>query len=258
MSQTVFNRIEKKYMLPQEVYVMLLEKLKGHMEVDEYGLHTICNLYYDTSNYGLIRRSIDKPVYKEKLRLRSYGVPTADSKVFVEIKKKYNKVVNKRRVQMTLKEAYDYVERGIRPRKENATWEEKQIMNEIDFFLQRYPLRRGMWLAYDRIALKGKHDGFRLTFDMNIRNRIGHMGLEYGDSGEHLLPSGFALMETKVMGATPLWFSQILAELAIYPTSFSKYGNFYKKDMHETLPLRQLTHRVENWEERLGVAIAYA
>ncbi|MBR5969492.1 MAG: polyphosphate polymerase domain-containing protein [Lachnospiraceae bacterium] len=258
MSQTVFNRVEKKYMLPKEVYLMLLKRLNGHMEVDEYGLHTICNLYYDTQSYGLIRRSIDKPLYKEKLRLRSYGVPTLDSKVFVEIKKKYDKVVNKRRVQMTLREAYDYVERGIRPEKKDASWGDLQIMNEIDFFLQRYPLRRGMFLAYDRVALKGVHDDFRLTFDMRIRNRIGHMGLEYGDSGENLLPGGYALMETKVMGATPLWFSNILAELAVYPTSFSKYGNFYKKDLHQVQPVRQLTHRLENWEEQLGLVVAGA
>ena len=245
-------------MLPKEVYLLLLTKLKGHMAVDEYGLHTICNLYYDTVDYGLIRRSIDKPVYKEKLRLRSYGVPQMNSTVFVEIKKKYDKVVNKRRVAMTLSEAYDYIERGIRPVHPDASFEERQILKEIDFFLKRYPLRRGMFLAYDRVALHGLHDDFRLTFDMRIRNRMGRMGMEYGDTGENLLPGGFALMETKVMGATPLWFSNIISELAIYPTSFSKYGNFYKKDLVQYQPVREMQHRLENWEEQLGLVVAGA
>lgn len=98
MAQSVFNRIEKKYLLPETLYLELMDQLKHYMTIDCYGLHTICNIYYDTPDHLLIRRSIEKPKYKEKLRLRSYGVPSLDSKVFLEIKKKYKKVVNKRRL----------------------------------------------------------------------------------------------------------------------------------------------------------------
>lgn len=179
MAQTVFNRYEKKYLMPETVYQELRERLKPWMNEDEYGLHTICNIYYDTQESNLIRRSIEKPVYKEKLRLRSYGIPEMDSTVFLEIKKKYKKVVNKRRIPLTLQEAYDYVEKGIRPKKDC------QILREIDFFLQRYPLERGIYLAYDRIALYGKESpDFRVTFDHRIRSRHREMGLEKGDFGE--------------------------------------------------------------------------
>ena len=147
MAQTVFNRYEKKYLMPESIYLELRDRLKAYMQEDSYGLHTICNIYYDTVDSYLIRKSIEKPVYKEKLRLRSYGVPTLDSDVFLEIKKKYKKVVNKRRIQLTLQEAYDYVEHGIRPERDS------QILREIDFFLKRYSLQRGLYLAYDRIAL---------------------------------------------------------------------------------------------------------
>lgn len=160
MAQTVFNRYEKKYIMPEEIYEELRYRLKPYMEEDKYGLHTICNIYYDTPDALLIRRSIEKPKYKEKLRLRSYGIPNLESKVFLEIKKKYRKVVNKRRIELTLQEAYDYVERGIHPNMEG------QIVNEIDFFLKRYPLEKSLYLAYDRIALFGKEDSqFRITFD---------------------------------------------------------------------------------------------
>ena len=115
MSQSVFNRYEKKYVIPKEIYFELREKIKDKMVEDEYGLSTICNIYYDTNNKELIRRSIDKPTYKEKLRIRSYGVPNEDTKVFIEIKKKYNKVVNKRRISLPLNSAYDLVERKIVP-----------------------------------------------------------------------------------------------------------------------------------------------
>lgn len=242
MAQSVFNRYEKKYLMPESVYRELRRRLEPFMKEDQYGLHTICNIYYDTPDSYLIRHSIEHPKYKEKLRLRSYGIPTLDSTVFLEIKKKYRKVVNKRRVQLKLKEAYDYVEKGIRPQ------QDCQIMREIDFFLQRYHLERGIYLAYDRIALFGREDpSFRVTFDQNIRSRRSLMGLENGDVGEKLLPEGYYLMESKIMGATPLWFTKILSELSIYPVSFSKYGNIYKKE-HGAFHLEEMMiHRTENW-----------
>lgn len=242
MAQSVFNRYEKKYLMPEPVYLELRKRLTPYMQEDEYGLHTICNIYYDTRDSYLIRRSIEHPVYKEKFRPRSYGIPALDSKVFLEIKKKYRKVVNKRRIQLTLKEAYDYIERGIRPEQDS------QILHEIDFFLQRYPLVKGLYLAYDRIALFGKQDAsFRVTFDQNIRSRHVAMGLENGDAGEKLLPEGYYLMESKIMGAAPLWFTEILSDLSIYPVSFSKYGNIYKKE-HNSFDVEQLmVHRMENW-----------
>ncbi len=242
MAQMVFNRIEKKYLMPKSIYEALRRKLEPYMEMDEYGLHTICNLYYDTPDSLLIRRSIEKPVYKEKIRLRCYGIPTLDSKAFLEIKKKYKKVVNKRRVQLPLREAYAYVEQGISPSKEN------QITREIDCFLQRYPLVRSCYLAYDRIALFGKDDSeIRVTFDLRIRSRRLDMGLERGDKGDLLLPEGFILMETKVMGATPLWFARILSELKLYPLSFSKYGNLYKKEHNAWDVSALMRHSMENW-----------
>lgn len=210
MPQSVFNWYEKKYLMPETVYQELCGRLSHYMQMDSYGLHTICNIYYDTTDDLLIRRSIDNPIYKEILRLRSYGIPAMDSKVSLEIKKKYQKVVNKRRVQLTLREAYDYVERGIRPQGDS------QILREIDFFLSRYPLERGLYLAYDRVALFGKENpDFRVTFDQNIRSRRTRMGLENGDAGETLLPRGWYLMESKVIGATPLWFTRILSELSL-------------------------------------------
>ena len=244
MAQTVFNRREKKYLMPGDIYGELRTRLLPHMAEDSYGLHTICNLYYDTPGDLLIRRSIEKPGYKEKLRLRSYGVPGLDSPVFLEIKKKYAKMVNKRRIELTLGEAYDYVERGLRPDREC------QILRELDFFLSRYPLQRGLYLAYDRVALFGREDPeFRVTFDRRIRYRRAAMGLENGDAGELLLPEDMYLMEVKILGSAPFWFTRILSDLRIYPTSFSKYGNIYKKERGLFHPEEMMEHRDENWNE---------
>lgn len=245
MAQTVFNRYEKKYLMPQDLYAALRQELAPHMKVDQYGRHTICNIYYDTADDLLIRRSIDQPTYKEKLRLRSYGVPGPDSTVFLEIKKKYQKMVNKRRIPLTLAEAYDYLERGIRPQ------EEGQILREIDFFRRRYALLPRLYLAYDRVAMFGREDAqFRVTFDENIRFRRGGVGLERGDAGRLLLPEGYVLMESKVLGATPLWFAGILSGMGLYSTSFSKYGSIYRWEHHAWSVDAQLGHQLENWKQR--------
>lgn len=221
-----FKRYEKKYLLNREQYERLQECLKPYIQLDQYGLHTICNIYYDTDQFDLIRTSIEKPPYKEKLRLRSYGIPQEGGKVFLEIKKKWKGVVYKRRIAMTLEEAENYLEKG------KALPEDGQIEREIDYFVKFYHPKPKMYIAYDREAYFGKEDNaLRITFDQNIRSREEDLQLELGDAGKLLLDSEYRLMEIKVSGAFPMWLAHILSELEIYPTSFSKYGNIYKQNV---------------------------
>lgn len=223
MAQTVFKRYEKKYFMTKEQEALFLEKIKGRMELDKYGETTICNIYFDTVDYDLIRRSIEGPIYKEKLRLRSYNVPKGpQSKVFVEIKKKFDGVVYKRREELTLAEAEDYLYRGIHPEKDT------QILREIDWFLKTNDVFPAVYLAYDRRAFAGVEDPeFRLTLDRNIRCRRKQMNLADGAVGEPIIDENTVLMEIKIPGTMPKWMSEILGELKIYPTSFSKYGSYY-------------------------------
>ncbi len=247
--QTVFNRYEKKYLMTEPVYMELRKRLEPYMQVDMYGLTTILNLYFDTPDSLLVRRSNEMPVYKEKLRLRSYGVPKLSSTTFLEIKKKYEGLVNKRRVGMTLQEAYDYVEKGIRPRGDRTKGEE-QILREIDFFLERYPLSPGMNVNYQRVALFAVEDPeFRITFDHYIRGRREDMGLENGAYGTALIPDDYYLMETKILDATPFWFTRILSEMSLYMTTFSKYGNLVRQEHNAFDAPAYMRHRLKNWEK---------
>ena len=197
MAIEVFNRYEKKYMLTGIQYHQIVDAMRSHMVLDRYNedkeFYQISNIYYDTWDDRLIRTSIDKPVYKEKLRVRSYGVPELSDKVFVEIKKKYKGIVNKRRTSMRLDDAYSYL------------------------------------------------DGdFRVTFDTNITTRREDVRLESGSYGKQLIPPDTYLMEIKISGAVPMWFSEIISGLNIYPTSFSKYGTEYKRYVSETLQARKI------------------
>lgn len=222
--QTVFKRYEKKYMLNQSQYEQLTTAINEHMKIDQYGRHTICNIYFDTDDYRLIRTSIDKPEYKEKLRLRSYGIPTPDSKVFLEIKKKFDGIVYKRRISFPLRDAYTYLADGTYPK------EDTQIKKEIDYFISFYRPAPKMYIAYDRIAYFCEDDAnFRITFDSNIRYRKEDLFLEHGDHGDVLSGEDMHLMELKIAGAIPLWLVHAMSDLKIYPTSFSKYGTIYKK-----------------------------
>ena len=106
MANEIFNRVEKKYLLNEEQYHNLIILINEYMDHDKFYKSTICNIYFDTDDYELVRTSIEKPIYKEKLRLRSYNVPSLDDEVFFEIKKKYNSIVNKRRITLSLKDYY--------------------------------------------------------------------------------------------------------------------------------------------------------
>ena len=228
MVQNVFNRIEKKYLLNETQYQAMRKALEPYMQVDNYGLHTIRNIYFDTKENELVRRSIEKPKYKEKFRIRCYGQPKEESDIFLEIKKKYNGLVNKRRMTLKPDEAKAYLADGKVPEKQG------QIFHEIDFFLKRYALKPALYLAYDRIALFGNEDHeFRVTFDQNIRSRNENLTLFSDEDTTELLEPGYHLMEVKVLNAMPLWFVKILSELEIRNTSFSKYGCIYQKQLEE-------------------------
>ena len=243
MAIEVFNRYEKKYMLNKQQYEQLTERILAHMIPDAYNqdkaFYQICNIYYDTPDDRLIRASIEKPVYKEKLRVRSYGKPGMQERVFVEIKKKYRGIVNKRRTAMRLCDAYAYLnedEKNQDAGGENAAAlsdnirVNKQVLAEIDYFKEFYQLVPKVYLSYDRRAYFEKDDGdFRITFDTNITTRRTDLRLEHGSYGEQLLPQDTYLMEIKINRAVPLWFTKIISELNIYPVSFSKYGTEYKK-----------------------------
>ena len=171
------------------------------------------NIYYDTENDQLIRASIEKPVYKEKLRLRAYGTPELTDNVFVEIKKKYNGIVNKRRTSITLQEAYYFLDDDICPDSHEGRIN-RQVLKEIDYFKNFYHLQPKVYLSYDRFAYFEKDDGdFRITFDKNITTRREDIRLEHGSYGKKLLPDGKYLMEVKISGAVPLWFTKIISDL---------------------------------------------
>ena len=235
MNQSIFKRYEKKYLLTKDQIALLLPVIESHMQPDKYGKYTICNLYYDTEDYYLIRTSLDKPVYKEKLRLRSYGIPSGESVVFLELKKKYHGVVHKRRVELKLVEAIQFLsDKNFRSDFISDTTlagRELQILKEIDYFLKfyNYPTPK-VFLAYDRIAYFSEKDsGMRLTMDYNIRARSDNLDLGLDKGNTYILPTGSCIMEVKVTDALPSWFSSLLSELKIYPVSFSKYGTYYSR-----------------------------
>ena len=224
-----FRRYETKYLITEEQAERLLALTGELLTPDRYGDYTICNLYLDTDDFYFIQRSLDKPKYKEKLRLRSYGNADGEQQVFLEIKKKYRGIVYKRRITLPYSEAMDYLTKGVKPPSVNTPMTE-QIFAEIDFIMQRYRPTPKVYLAYDRLAFfSKKYPQLRVTLDNGIRSRWEDITLSR-DSGAVFLDTGvndYRLMEIKSDGAIPLELARILSQLEIYPTSFSKYGNIY-------------------------------
>ena len=225
-TQLTFKRYEKKYLLSPEQYRALRASLEGRIRPDQFAHSTVCSIYFDDERFSLIRHSLDGPVYKEKLRLRSYNVPDENGEVFIELKKKFKGIVYKRRVAMTNRQAVAYLA-GLAPAPEPG-----QITHEIDFFLRSHQLRPRAFIACDRSAYVAvDNDELRVTFDENLRWREDRLDLCAGSDGQLMLRPGEVLMELKIPNAAPMWLARLLSELRIFPTSFSKYGTCFRDQL---------------------------
>ena len=236
--QYSFQRHEKKFLLTPEQYRVVLPLLAERMEEDRYGEYTICSLYYDTPAFDLIRASVQKPPYKEKFRLRSYGVPGKDDRIFGEIKKKFDGVVYKRRVAATPGEMARFLAGG------ELSHESPQIQRELHWFLRCHPISPRVFIGYDRTALAGREDPeLRVTFDRKLRWREEQLDLMAGDHGAPVLPEERVVMEAKLPQAAPLWLVRILSQLELRPTSFSKIGTCYQRHLAQKIFLPERMKR---------------
>lgn len=229
MYENIFKRVEEKYLLSKEQYIELFNNINEYIEKDKYYETTICNIYFDNEDDELIYTSMDKPIYKHKVRLRSYGIPRIDDDVFLEIKFKFKNVVGKRRIKIKLKDFKNYLK--IKKYSGND-----QIMREIDYLFNLYQLRPSYFIAYDRKSYREKNnENLRITIDTNLRSRKENLSLELGDEGNLYFNEKKYIMEIKTLGGMPLWLVKSLSNLGIYPVSFSKFGSIYKKEKEEKL-----------------------
>ncbi|WP_035051179.1 polyphosphate polymerase domain-containing protein [Carnobacterium pleistocenium] len=227
--QSVFERKETKYLITYDQWGQLMKELRPHMELDKYGKYLITNIYYDTQDWYLIRHSMSKPVYKEKVRLRSYGVPTEKDPVYIEIKKKFDGTVYKRRAKMRLNQAETF----LAHQEKLAVVSDNQKIHEFESVLSFYPdLKPAMYLSYKRLAYFDKvDDSIRITFDQEILYRTEDLFLSSGSYGQPILPENHLLMEIKICGAMPVWLARILSRNKIFPAKFSKYANGYQNHL---------------------------
>ena len=228
--QSCFERKEIKYLLTPAQYAAVAEAVEENCEWDKFPTSTVTSLYYDTPTNLLIRRSIEAPAYKEKLRVRVYGKANADSTAYVELKKKYEGVVYKRRTGLPVPDAAAWLRGEIQNRP-------GRIEEEIEQFLRFYgDLAPAMLIACERDSFLSERDcNFRVTFDRGIRFRTVDLSLLSGSYGEMLLHPGYVLMEAKAPGMLPGWFIKALSENCVRKTSFSKYGTAYKKRLTQTM-----------------------
>ncbi|MCR4562310.1 MAG: polyphosphate polymerase domain-containing protein [Bacilli bacterium] len=235
MAGNVFERVEIKYILTKEQTEALKEKMASHMKLDQYGRSVIQSIYYDTPSYRLIRRSLDKPPFKEKIRLRSYGVPKSETTtVFLELKRKYAGVVYKRRVPLTVQQADAFFQNG-------APAGAGQIARELSYFSKIYnPLTPAYNIIVDREAYFEVDGNLRLTIDYNPRYRDYDFSFFKDPEGKPILPDGQTIVEIKVLGAYPLWLVKVLDEIKAVKQSISKVGAAFK-----------ITHTIERKQKNV-------
>lgn len=242
MAISTFKRKEIKFILDEEQFHRLNSVLVQYMNYDEFCVdgkeYGIYNVYYDTPDNFLIRESLEKPYYKEKIRLRSYYSPAKDDDgVYLELKKKIGGIVTKRRISLTLGQANAFLLEGQLPvlKGGSKAYIQNQVLSELVAFLNNYPVVPKQYISYQRSAYFGKDDSsFRLTFDRAITQRRFDVGLDKPNYGVQILPPGQYLMEVKIGASMPMWLSEQLAELGIYKTSFSKYGRAFRSFVTHT------------------------
>ena len=236
-----FCRYEKKFLVSAETVERFLEKISPYVTADAYCVdgneYSICNIYYDNDNHDIITHSLSKPKYKEKLRVRSYGVPDMDSKAYIELKKKVNGLTLKRRATLRLNQVYEYFETGKRP--DDLKYINRQVLSEVDYYLSQHDVRPAVYIAYDRRAFFANDDkSIRITVDRNIRTRRHDLRLDLGDHGELLLEKWVKfkgldiedprLIEIKVGTSFPLWLVNAISSENMRMRPFSKYGNEFR------------------------------
>lgn len=233
MAIEVFNRHEIKYLLDEKTQALIIKELDDHMRRDTYNdidTYQISNIYFDTDNDDLIANSVSKPIYKEKLRLRAYGEVSLEDFVYLEIKKKYDGIVNKRRTKIKLKEAYEFLKKKRMP--VIQSYMNKQVIKELHRMIAFYDLKPKIYLAYERIAFFGiKQQDLRISFDTKTITRRNDLKLEVGKFGQPLLDDNSVIMEIKVKDSIPLWLTAILNRYKLVPQGFSKYGEEYRQEI---------------------------
>ena len=219
--QLTFKRYEYKYLVTRKQADAVTAILLEYMVPDKYGTYWVQNLYYDTENWAVICKSMDKPLYKEKLRMRCYGIPEESSNVFLELKKKYAGEVNKRRVALPISTL-------LQPIRDVIEGEDSQIARELAFYMKVNPVEEKMFIAFLRTAYSGiEDDKLRVTFDKNIRYRLDKLDFYHPEEGQEVLDEEYQVMEIKTRNGIPLWLSRLLSENSIYKSSYSKYGTCF-------------------------------
>ena len=251
-----FERKEKKYVLDEKTLAHFMQLVGDKFGDDQYAHSTISSLYYDTPEFSMINRSIEEPLYKEKMRIRCYDDPSDEAGVFVELKKKFKGIVYKRRIRMSIEGAYAYLEGtpyshasllGSAIESLEMDMIKQQNIREIDACLNRHgKLSPAIMVVVERHSIRST-DGsnLRITFDRNARWRAHNLRFDTGFQGTPIFGGGEIIMEVKALGTYPLWLVQALDEIEAYPVSCSKVGLAYKALCTEKKPEYMNPHQIQ-------------
>ncbi len=244
----VFERKEMKYRLCATQLESLISAFETRLLPDERGITLVRSLYFDTPAHDLIARSMESPLYKEKLRLRVYGQASEPgTPAFLEIKKKFKGIVYKRRVLVSIGAAHLIIEGAslsealaAHPLNDEAlaaealTPHREQIAREIAFFIQRHDARRPSILTQcERQAFTSSDGDLRVTIDRNLSYKANPQSIADTHFAIPLIPQTEAVMELKCTHALPLWLAGELSAVCAYKQSFSKCGTAYGHSVSE-------------------------
>jgi len=235
---THFQRYEIKYWLTEERYFDVRDEIQRYMELDPYchdrphHAYPIWSLYLDTFDFATFEERLDGLIFRQKYRLRTYGAdkPFEDAltdPLFVEIKKKQNKVILKDRSLIKVREALDLLDHASgNPFMQTLPLAQKKTMERFVFFQNHLSLGPQIAVKYEREAYFGENDrNVRVTFDRNLcakeSRALAEMYTETKNWFHHRNPQ--IIFEIKVYDAMPQWLVNILRRFQLRSEPISKY-----------------------------------
>lgn len=237
------GRFELKYALPLARRAEVLEEAWAHVKADANGAeiapllppevladgpaprgYRVCSLYLDTLDLMGYTERLAEARIRNRVRVRTYGLPGDVAPVFLEAKRKLHRNVVKHRIRVGDTQAWAQGDE-IRP------WR-KAVHDHGDprGFARRWldavehvDMRAVCHVTYVRETwVQGR---CRLTIDHDLRAQAWpDPRMLQAHAGTPLLPPGWIVLELKFNGAEPVWMRQLVMKLRLMSEPVSKFA----------------------------------
>lgn len=217
------NRFEIKYLVPHDAAERTIDALQPYTVPDDHAInewgYPVYSVYWDSPQLSLFWEKIEGLKVRRKLRFRRYA---GQADVFVEIKQRVDRTLQKRRTRISEAEVRNWF--GDAPGEPKLAPADP-VVSEALVLRHRFRLGPRMAISYTRRALYGLYDAdLRITFDRRVQYRATDFDIaRQFDAGEYVIDPRLVIMEIKFSERVPLWLCKLVSREGFQMIRLSKY-----------------------------------